>query len=295
MSTMNYKLQYITKLFQKTSKKAIENYVLTRLWHRLDNEDIKMVPQQYVNRHPNKYALTDVYFPQFKIHVEVNEPAHYKSKEKIIDDNKRKIEIEKRTGHKVYVVDCRKKLVEIHNDIDDIVDSINLSIKRLKLINEFKPWNADEERSPEYWKKRNSISVEDKVSLNNIEDICKLFDADFGKTKRGYLRLGGINLPTDEKILIWWPSETTRKGWVNKLDLINNTITETHEDIHKKYKHFNEYLNSTQKRYVFFHQKDVLGLTSYKFIGVFSYDSVRSCTKIGTVWKRTGDEITLTK
>ncbi|WP_027000749.1 AbaSI family restriction endonuclease [Eisenibacter elegans] len=76
---MNYKVEYITRLFQKTSSKAIENYCLTRLWHRLDNDEIKFVPQQYVNRHTDKYALTDVYLLQFKIHIEVNEPAHYTS------------------------------------------------------------------------------------------------------------------------------------------------------------------------------------------------------------------------
>ena len=65
---MNYKVEYITRLFQKTSSKAIESYCLSRLWHRLDNDEIKIVPQQYVNRHTDKYALTDVYLPQFKIH-----------------------------------------------------------------------------------------------------------------------------------------------------------------------------------------------------------------------------------
>lgn len=73
---MSLKLDYITRLFQKTSKKAIEHYVLTRLWHLLNDYEIEMLPQQYVNRHADKYALTDVYFPQVKLHVEVNERAH---------------------------------------------------------------------------------------------------------------------------------------------------------------------------------------------------------------------------
>lgn len=61
---MDYKLEFLSKLFQKTSKKALENYVLTRLWHKLDDFDVKIIPQQYVNRHEDKFALTDVYFPQ---------------------------------------------------------------------------------------------------------------------------------------------------------------------------------------------------------------------------------------
>jgi len=290
---MSYKLQYISKLFQKTSKKAIENYVLTRLWHRIDNDEVKMIPQQYVNRHLNKYALTDVYFPQFKIHVEVNEPVHYNSKERILADKQRKIEIESQTGHKVYVIDCRKHLLEIHRDIDKIVNVINSVIKELKKTNEFKPWQADDERNPEFWKKKNSISIKDEVSFNNIEDICKLFDADFNKTKRGYLRRGGVNHPHDNKILLWWPSEKTRQGWLNKLDENNETITETHEEAQKKQKHFKDHLNTEQIRYTFFHHKDILGLTSYKFKGVFAYDTKKSRAEIGTVWKKIGDKITL--
>ena len=79
----DYKLEYVTRLFEKTNNKKIENYVITRLWHKLDNVDIKMVPQQYVSRDNSKYALTDIYFPQFGICVEVNEPAHYFTQEKI--------------------------------------------------------------------------------------------------------------------------------------------------------------------------------------------------------------------
>jgi hypothetical protein len=122
---MSYKVEYITKLFQKTSPKAIENYCLTRLWHKLDNDEIKIIPQQYVNRHNNNFALTDVYLPQFKIHIEVNEPAHYSSEDRIISDEKRKIEIENNTGHKLFVIDCRKDLKEIHNQINVIISEIN--------------------------------------------------------------------------------------------------------------------------------------------------------------------------
>lgn len=290
---MNYKLEYITRLFQKTSSKAIENYVLTRLWHRLNNDQVKIIPQQYVNRHTDKYVLTDVYFPQFKIYVEVNEPAHYLSAERILADKQRKQQIENQTGHKVRVIDCQKSLTEIHNDIESIISEINNAIIEQKKNNEFKPWNLDEERNPEFWKNKNVITTKDDVSFSNIEDICKLFNADFNKTKRGFLRRGGLNLPQDNQILLWWPSEKARQGWLNNLNEQNETITETHADEQKKLEHFNEYLNTKQIRYVFFHHKDILGLTSYKFKGVFAYDIDKSQADIGTVWKKIGDRITL--
>ena len=290
---MSYKLEYITRLFQKTSKKAIESYVLSRLWHRLDNDEIKIIPQQYVNRHKDKYALTDVYFPQFKIHVEVNEPAHYESEERIQNDKRRKEEIEKQTGHKVYEIDCRKSLKEIHNEVDQIVKIIDKSLAEQLKRNEFKPWQPDEERNPDYWKGKNAITVKDEVCFNNIEDICMLFDADFRKTKRGYLRLGGISHPRNNNIILWWPSEKSRKGWLNNLDEENETITETHSDRNKKEEHYNDHVNTQETRYVFYHSKDILGLVSYKFKGVYAYDSERSNPEIGTVWRKIDDKVIL--
>lgn len=286
---MNYKLEYITRLFQKTSNKPIENYCLARLWHKLDNDNIKIVPQQYVNRHTDKYALTDVYFPQIKIHIEVNEPAHYNSQERIDADEQRKREIENQTGHKVYVIDCRGNLSEIHREIDDIV----LTIKNLIANDSFKPWRPDIERNPLYWKEKKKISLTDEISFNNIEDICKLFDADFNKTKRGFLRRGGILHPKNNGILLWWPSEKTRQGWINKLSDDEQEIIETHEDMLTREKHFNEHLNTAQLRIVFFYHRDILGLTSYKFKGLFAYDKDKSKPEIGTVWRRFDDKINI--
>lgn len=290
---MNYKLEYITKLFQRMSNKALETYVLTRLWHRLNDVEIKIAPQQYVNRHEDKYALTDVYFPQVKLHVEVNERAHYESEERIHADGVRKSDIESRTGHAVYAIDCRKSLSEIHQDVDEIVAVIEQKIVDQKKAGVFEPWNPDLERDPLYWKSQKQISVKDEVSMSNIEDICTLFDADFKKTRRGFLRRGGLTHPSDPKVLLWWPSEVTRQGWQNQLVENEQTIIETHLDPIKKQLHFEEHFNTDQRRVVFFHYKDILGLTSYKFKGVFAFDTSRSNLDIGIVWKKIGDHVTL--
>ncbi len=287
---MSHKVEYITKLFQKTSSKAIESYCLSRLWHRLDNDEIKFIPQQYVNRHEDKYALTDVYLPQFKIHIEVNEPAHYDSADRINADEQRKQQIETNTGHKLFVIDCRQALIQIHYQIDEIVQIINSLILEQKKNGVFKPWQPDIERNPEFWKAKSTITESDEISFSSIEDICKLFDADFNKTKRGFLRLGGIQHPKNKRYIIWWPSEKTRQGWVNKLGM-DDTITETHSDYSKRIKHFNDYLNTQELRIVFFHYKDVLGLTSYKFKGVYAYDTLKSAPSTGVVWKRINDTL----
>lgn len=289
----NRKVEYITRLFQKTSSKAIENYCLTRLWHKLDNDEIKIIPQQYVNRHSDKYALTDVFLPQFNMHIEVNEPAHYSSEDRILADENRKKEIEKNTGHRVRVIDCRVELSEIHAQIDQIVNEIHENLRAQIQQGSFRPWQPEIETNPDFWKTKGTIRVSDEISLDSIEDICKLFNADFNKTKRGFQRVGGIPHPANKNYLLWWPAEKTRKGWLNTLSSDGLEILETHTDPATKAHHYQSHLNSSQIRIVFFHHKDVLGLTSYKFKGVFAYDSIKSNPTVGTVWKRIDESLML--
>jgi hypothetical protein len=155
----------------------------------------------------------------------------------------------------------------------------------------FKPWQPDIESNPDHWKKIGTIKTTDEIWFRNIEDICKLFDADFNKTKRGFQRRGGIFHPNSSTYLVWWPSEKTRSGWLNTLSVDETEIVETNSDIKTKEAHYNNHLNSPQRRIVFFHHKDVLGLTSYKFKGVFAYDNVKSSPSVGTVWKKVENEL----
>ncbi|MGH4036997.1 MAG: AbaSI family restriction endonuclease [Sphaerochaeta sp.] len=70
-----YKKNYIIKSFSRTNKKNYENYVITRIWHKLDNLNLKPVTQQYVNC-KEKYYLIDLYFPQINFAIEVDEEHH---------------------------------------------------------------------------------------------------------------------------------------------------------------------------------------------------------------------------
>ncbi|NHB70320.1 AbaSI family restriction endonuclease [Perlabentimonas gracilis] len=290
---MSYKLDYISRLFQRTSSKRIEHYVITRIWHLIDNYDVKITPQQYVTRQHINYALTDVYFPQVGIHVEINEPAHYYSNDRIINDLKRRKEIETNTGHSVFVIDCSLELKEIHSQIDELVSLIKKSVNEKVAKGTFKPWCPEKEHNPIYWKEKGIITISDEVSFHTIEDICLLFDADHRKTIRGFLRKGGIQNPKRNDLFIWWPSERQRSGWINTYDEINGTITETHSDTKKKVDHFNWHTQGSHYRIVFFHYKDILGLTNYKYVGVFTNDKELSNAEIGTVWTRIGETINI--
>ncbi len=290
---MSYKLDYISRLLQRTSSKRIEHYVISRIWHLLDNYDIKMTPQQYVSREISQYALTDVYFPQIGLHLEVNEPAHYKSEERVIRDLKRQQEVEINTGHQVIVIDCRQDIIGIHSQVKELVMKINSDVNQLITKGTFKPWRPENEHNPRYWKSKGIISITDEVLLNTIEDICLLFEADYQKTKRGFLRKGGISNPKNANQIIWWPSERPRSGWLNNFDEIDGTITETHSDPKKKSEHYYYHAKEIHIRIVFYHYTDILGLTNYKYVGIFMNDKEKSNPEIGTIWKRIGDEFNI--
>lgn len=69
-------MDYMERLFAKISKKKTESYVISRLWHQLNDDRVKFVVQQYIKRTQDKYALADLYLPQLNMFIEINEPFH---------------------------------------------------------------------------------------------------------------------------------------------------------------------------------------------------------------------------
>jgi hypothetical protein len=286
-------LHYLSRLFQKTSSKPTELYVLTRLWHQLNDLEIQMIPQQYVNLPGSHYAMTDVFFPQANIFVEINEPAHYNDAIRIKLDEQRRQNILQRTGVQVSIVDCREPLLKIHQQIDRIVNDIKKVVDEHRHNGNFYTWRPNEFRNPNYWKKKGVISLKDDIILNNIEDICTLFGADFNKTKRGFLRKGAIAHPHQNDFHIWWPSAYSRSGWHNESMENDDFITESHDSSEKTSTHYNSTAKWPHKRLVFYFQKDVLGFTGYYFKGVYEIDLTKSNEQDGIIWCRVGTEFQL--
>jgi SET and RING associated domain len=290
---IDFQLDYIARFFQKISHKPYENYVLTRLWHKLDSYEIQMILQQYVKREGERHAKTDVFFPQIGLHIEVNEPIHYGSDWQIQQDEIRKIEIENKTGHRLETVDCRASLQEIHVRVDELVSLIKTSIDVAKQNGTFRQWRPKESRDPQFWIEKKIIRVKDEVIMPRIEDICTLLGADPQKTKKGFQRKGGIPHPNLSKTLIWWPSIWSRKGWQNKKLEDGVYITESHNDPELLLKNYQSNKNSNEKRIVFLFDTDILGFTGYYFMGIYELDETHSNEKEGSFWKRISTEFKL--
>ncbi|NLK27341.1 MAG: hypothetical protein GX306_03220 [Clostridiales bacterium] len=292
---MDYRIEYIAKLFEKISKKRYENYVISRIWHKLSDNEVEFVPQQYVKRNETKYSLTDLYLPQIGLHIEVNEPAHNANEEKILADRIRNQEIIKQTNHNLKIIDFStvdpydktkliiKSIDEINKDIDELVLYIKSEIEKKRQEKSFKPWANAKDFNPDYHITKGYLNADENPSFRTIEDICKLFGAK--EPKRGFLRKGGVKNPLNKEHFIWWPNEDN-KLWHNHITDDNSKIFERHNDPATCLKHIKGVLKEDGTRIVFYRNIDVLGFKFYRFKGVYVIDHEQTNVENGIVWKR---------
>jgi hypothetical protein len=137
----------------------------------------------------------------------------------------------------------------------------------------------------DFWKKKNIITVDDKVSFPKIELICDLFDIEIRKVKRGFQWTGGEFNPINPEYLIWWPTGDRPKDWQNQIFKQGMYIQESHTDINERSEHYEKYKDSKQKRPTFYKDKSYY-YPEYTFTGVYIVDTVKSNAKDGLFWKR---------
>lgn len=271
------KLQYIIKQFSKTNKKNYENYVVTRIWHLLNNLEYKMITQQYVIRPAGRYALTDMYFPQLGIHIEIDEGYH---KDNIINDKVREQDIISITGHDIYRVDVTKSITEINDKIDFIIEKIRQ--KRFELGLDFEPWNPIKEISTETYIKKGYIDIRDNVAFARSVDAINCF----GKNYKGWQK-GGANHPIENDVFLWFPKLYPNDQWINSISLDENTIFEKSAIPEKADKHIDEIINnSMHKRIVFARVIDSLGDIMYRFKGLYELNIQETMLEKRVVWER---------
>ena len=214
---MDYKLEYMERLFAKISKKKTESYVISRIWHQLDDDRVKFVVQQYVRIDKGKYALADLHLPQLNLFIEVNEPFH---EDNIERDKLRNEKIEDITHSELHPIVCGlktegkdgkevihwKPLDEIHRQITDVVSLIRQRVSELG--ENFKPWDDVSTLSVEYHRNKGYLKVEDNECLRTTEDVAAVFGT---KAKhRGFYRVSGAAIPNKKGEIVWWPNKEHR-------------------------------------------------------------------------------------
>lgn len=289
--TMN-KTEYIIRQLSKTNKKNFENYVVTRIWHKLDNINIKFVTQQYVKR-PNGRALTDMYFPQINLHVEVDEGHHFDDLGKqVIPDLIRDADIINATGSEPLRIQvCGNNRYDldiglINKKIDEVVKVIEDKFNKIS----DQIWDVESEYDPKTYIKKGYISSDENASFRTIADACNCFGNSYISVQRGFFKH-----PNEDKQL-WFPKLYPNDDWINELSADEEIITMikvqgNKEFIQGKLNPDNpEYAKEVRERLTFAKVRSNLGDVMYRFKGVFKCDEAESKEKGYFVYKRVSKE-----
>ncbi|MCM3322268.1 AbaSI family restriction endonuclease [Cytobacillus kochii] len=273
------KRDYLIKTFSRTKRKDYENYILTAIWHKLDNMNIKPISQQYVKRQNGRYALMDLYFPQLKIGIEVDEAYHLNNH---TEDNLRMDDIisavyeESIEDFQVYRMDATKSIDEINARIHEVVSIIK---NKAAVVKTTLNWKTYEEELSEL-KQKEHLSIHDNVQFKDIKDIANTV---FGKNAKRY-QLSYFRVI--DKTWLWCPklsivengdTKSVASGWLNLLAEDWTYIDESHQDVaiaKERTKNYMEEMNVGRERAVFAKYKNNLGFNSYRFVGVFKISGV---------------------
>jgi len=279
------KKEYIKRQIAKTNKKDYENYVITRIIHKLDDLEVKFVTQQYVKR-PEGRALADLYFPQINYFVEVDEGHHLTQVEL---DKVRDADFEDATGIIPERINVENNSIEeIHKSIDKVVHEIKTLVKKSKRKGTFIPWDIEKEFDPHYWISKGLIKIEDKVAFRTSVDACRCMGLNYAGFQRG-----GARHPYEANTLIWFPKLYPNRTSDNNFDESSGIISEKNiENKEKSKKHIDQHLEgSVTRRIVFARVKSMLGDINYRFRGVFELDKKASNYKVGLIWNRVDNKV----
>jgi len=275
------KKEYIIRQLGRTKNKKYESYVVSRIVHLLNDMDIKFVTQQHITRPNGGRALTDLFFPQLHMHIEVDEEHH---KANIDKDRVREADIINATNHEIIRVDVSESIEEINDEIDLIVTKIKNKVEELKSKKVFIPWDTEAEFSSQTYIDRGYIDLADDVKFRTIKDACNCFGHDYTGCQRS-------NAPhPDKDIMLWFPKLYPNEEWNNQITDDEETIIERNEDDEKARNHVRSHINQIKgeqhKRIIFARVKGNLGDILYRFRGLYKLNLQESSEEKGLVWNR---------
>lgn len=269
------RLEHISKSLSKIQHKKFELYVISRIIHSLDDPTIKYVFQQYATRKEGeKYALIDLYLPQFQIAIEVDEPYHLGQ---LFEDDLRKNDIEV-LDIEVDRIDCSKGIVCVNKQIDDEVNKIRQRKSQEISNGSFREW--DGKTGYEHYCEQGYFSIDDETVLTSPTEICNCFGL------ANAHQSGGRNF---DGYCIWYPKENEgENSWYNKLEENedNVIITEYHTDEERRDAHLKKILKGVKKRIVFYYKKNMLNERLYRFKGVFELNVEETKEVKKCIWQR---------
>jgi very-short-patch-repair endonuclease len=194
------KKEFLLRQIAKTNKKSYENYVVTRVIHRLDDSTIKFITQQYVRRPQKRRALTDLYLPQISFHVEIDEGYHKSIGEA---DKVREADIIDATGHTIARVDATLPIDELNNSIDGVVKRIREQIQIKRDLQQFEDWNPEKEHNPHAHIEKGYMDSDEDVAFYRHADACNCFGHSYVQYQPALARHA-----IEKELTIWFRNST---------------------------------------------------------------------------------------
>lgn len=275
------KLEFIARQLSKAQTKRYEHYVVQRIWHRLDRPDLKMITQQFVsrpNREPRR-AMTDMYFPQLGLHIEIDEPHHLNQ---IAADRLREADIINATGHKFIRVPVSDDMAAFNRLIDAAVDQIRSAAEST----DFDEWDPRAEMNPATYIQKGYLDVDEDVAFRTMADAASCFGKEYAGLQRAFIRH-----PTERDKYLWFPKLYENEDWLNTLSPDEEVITEICKIPGRREPQVDSTIRTFEKdgrRLVFARVRSPLGDLMYRFKGEYLLDINATNYERGVVFNRVG-------
>ncbi|KTS57252.1 hypothetical protein NS206_13375 [Microbacterium testaceum] len=252
---------------RKIVHKQFELWAITRIIHGLDDPEIEWVTQQAVPaREEGKRALLDLYFPQFRLAVEIDELQHV---DQVEQDRLR----ERHVIDTANVEFWRWKMHDIHtlDDARDHIDALVDDLRKRKSAQiddqTFVPFRFGRTYDPVEWIARGGVGIQDDARFRRHTDVARLFGKDLAVHRSGMLRL-------TKSVQVWFPKLYPNKEWDNALlDDGQRIVQRLAADVNAGGDPEPLPLGSGsgETRLVFAHYRDEFGRIYYRFVGAFEH------------------------
>lgn len=267
------KTDYILKSLAKVSNKRWEFFLISRIIHQL-HDDIEFVTQQLVRGGDGQRYLTDLYFPQFDLHLEIDERHHLTNEEL---DRFREMDIVQETNHKVKRLKTFEKsgsdktLQQIKHEVDDFVGFILQRKNELELNGKFIPWDWESRYSADPIIQRGYIDVDDSVTFRLQAEALRCFGFS-GKT----IRRGTWHIRDGSGDWVWFPRLYPHYIWNNEISIDGNHIFQRAMNDEAMEHNFRQNQKAASERLVgvvvFAKARDSLGSNVLRYVGTFQHN-----------------------
>jgi very-short-patch-repair endonuclease len=270
------KQEYIVRSFAKLRHKKWELYVITRVFHLLNDLNVEFVCQQPILSVSNERHLVDMYFPQFNICLEIDEKYHSNEAQQRKDKEREQKILEKRVeeiglegSNKIRIMriniaktqNAELNISAINSQIESFVYKLKKEKSQIKNLH----WDFESKFSPTQFIEKGYLRVEDRPWFRSQKTALKCF----GFNGEGWQRAVWPRHPNELGFQVWFVRLTKHKDWQNLLSDDGLVLTETlikKCQIEEQKQLEN---NRDTKKCVFVRKKDDLARTLYRFIGMF--------------------------